>query len=91
MNPLGTSRKYTDRRTVAVLKTYNYWLYDMPRNPRRAWSLRGAQIADKIEKAYGISLRDKASLAKEIDWQVDRQEAREIVWQHQGRTGEESP
>jgi len=36
-------------------------------------------------------LRDKASLAKEIDWQVDRQEAREIVWQHQGRIGEESP
>jgi len=91
MNPLGTSYKYTDRRTVALLKTYQYWLYDMPRNPRRSWSLRGAQIAEKIEKAYGISLRDKASLAKEIDWQVDRQEAREIISQHQGRTGEESP
>lgn len=83
MNPFGTSYTYRDRRTVALLKTYNYWLHDMPRNPRRVWSLRGAQIADKIETAYGISMRDKRSLAKIIDWEIDRQEAREVVWQHQ--------
>ena len=77
---------YSDRRTVALLKTYKYWLYHMSRKDRGAWNVRGLQILAKIEKAYGITVKDKSELSKEVRWEIDRQHARSIVYQYQGRT-----
>lgn len=79
--------KYTDRTTVALMKSYKFWLYHMSRKDRGAWNVRGLQILAKIEKAYGVTLNDKKNLSKEVRWEIDRQHARSIVYQYQGRTG----
>ena len=77
---------YRDRRTVALIKTFYFWQEKMSRKNIRAWNARGAEIIAKIQQARILN-KDKSEMTRRINWDMDRQEAREIVWQHQGRTG----